>query len=139
MKKIIMVIIFICVSFCLISCTATKTTTNNSVEEKEKYVVTLTKDNWEKYITIEEVPYESSVTTHYHYFRGALAYAYYDNVIVTYELVEHMRKSPYTITQTEKTLLLNAGGCATITISNDSAYLRSYENKSVSGTITYWI
>ena len=140
MKKLLIAILLICMSICFIGCSATKGSTTDTVEEKEKHIVTLTMDNWEKYITIEIVPYAGSAsTTYYHYFRGALSYALYEDVTITYELTERMSRSPYTITQTEKTLLLNAGGCATITISNDSGNYRSYTITQVSGTITYWL
>lgn len=140
MKKAFISILLLYIVFCFVGCATTQTDSNSSEDLKEKHVVVLTKDNWEQYITIETVPYyPASGTTYYHYFRGALSYAFYDDVIVTYQLTEHMRQSPYTMTQTEKTLLLNTGGCGTLTISDNASYNRSYTIENVSGTITYWI
>ena len=140
MKKAFISILLLYIVFCFVGCATTQTDSNSSEDIKEKHVVVLTKENWEQYITIETVPYyPASGTTYYHYFRGALSYAYYDNVVVAYQLTESMSKSPYTITQTEKTLSLNAGGCGTITISNNASYYQSYTIENVSGTITYWI
>ena len=99
----------------------------------EKHVVNITKENYQKFITIEKLSaVGSNSSTSYHYFRGALSYAYYDNVIVTYNYISNS-------TITEKTLYLNAGGCGTITTSSSRYGSSSYEIVNVTGTITYWI
>lgn len=122
-------LIFLILIVFLVAMTGCDTNTNTM----EKHVVQITKENYEKYITIEtNVVTSSSSSKSYHYFRGALTYGFYDNVIITYNFTS-------TDGTTEKFLLLNVGGCGTI-VTMSSAYGSSnYEITNVSGSITYWI
>ena len=49
------------------------------VEEKKRYNIALTLENYTKYIEIRYMFGESSTS---YYFQGALSYAFYDNVII---------------------------------------------------------
>lgn len=139
MKKItISILLLICI-LCFVGCNSNNGkvqntgTSSTEVSVMEKHVVNITKENYQKFITIEELSVVgSNSSTSYHYFRGALSYAYYDNVIVTYNYISNS-------TITEKTLYLNAGGCGTITTSSSRYGSSSYEIVNVTGTITYWI
>lgn len=78
----------------------------------EKHIVSITKDNYQKFLTIEtNYVVGSASSTSYYYFRGALSYAFYDNVVITYDYRSND-------TTTERTLSLNVGGCGTITTSS---------------------
>ncbi len=143
MKKyitsVIIAIALIVCCFGVVGCTPndgqinTDETPSNNVTKMEKYVINITKYNYQKFITIETMPNSTdTATSYYHYFRGALSYAFYDNVIVTYNFNSNS-------TSTEKTLALNAGGCGTITTSSSRYGSSSYEITNVSGTIIYWI
>lgn len=139
MKKIsISILLLICI-LCFVGCNSNNgkeqntNTPSTEVSVMEKHVVNITKENYQKFITIEKLSVVGSISsTSYHYFRGALSYAYYDNVIVTYNYISNS-------TITEKTLYLNAGGCGTITTSSSRYGSSSYEIVNVTGTITYWI
>lgn len=129
MKKFLLSIILI---FCLPCMAGCGMEVNNS-ETKTKHVVNLTIDNYQDYLTIETTPYiRDYSTSYYNYFRGALSYAYYDNVTITYDYISSG-------TTTEKTIKLNVGGCGCIVTSNSKYGDISYEITNVSGTITYWI
>ncbi len=111
----------------------TDETPSNNVSVMEKHVVSISMENYKKFITIETVPFIGDVSTsYYHYFSGALSYAFYDNVIVTYNYNSNS-------TSTENILTLNVGGCGTITTSSSRYGSSSYEITNVSGTIIYWI
>lgn len=134
MKKISIPILLLFCMLCFIGCNSNnEKVQNNEVSIMEKHIVNITKENYQKFITIE-TSYVSGSTfsTYYHYFRGALSYAYYDNVIVTYNFTSSS-------TTTEKTLYLNVGGCGTITTSSTKYGSSSYEIVNVSGAIIYWI
>ena len=139
MKKFsISILLLICI-LCFVGCNSNNgkeqntNTPSTKVSVMEKHVVNITKENYQKFITIEKLSVVgSNYSTSYHYFRGALSYAYYDNVIVTYNYISNS-------TITEKTLYLNAGGCGTITTSSSRYGSSSYEIVNVTGTITYWI
>lgn len=137
-KLFVPILLSICL-LCITGCAQsngqiqTTDTPSNEVSVMEKHIVNITKDNYQKFLTIETDSVVGSVSsTSYHYFRGALSYAFYDNVVITYDY--HSGD-----TATEKTLSLNVGGCGTI-ITNSSRYgSSSYEITNVSGTIIYWI
>lgn len=139
MKKIsISILLLICI-LCFVGCNSNNgkeqntNTPSTEVSVMEKHVVNITKENYQKFITIEKLSVVGSISsTSYHYFRGALSYAYYDNVIVAYNYISNS-------TITEKTLYLNVGGCGTITTSSSRYGSSSYEIVNVTGTITYWI
>lgn len=136
MKKFFILLLLSICLLCMIGCTSnnrqTQTTDapSNKVSVMEKHMVSITNDNYQKYLTIETN--EGSSRSHHH-FRGALSYAFYDNVVITYNY-------RYEDTITEKNLSLNVGGCGTITTTWSSIHgSSSYEITNVSGTITYWI
>ena len=132
MKKFLLSIILIVCLLCMAGC---GTEVNNG-ETKTKQVVTLTIDNYQDYLTIETTPVIGEVSSsYYNYFRGALSYAYYDNVIITYDYIS----SGSSTTTTEKTIKLNVGGCGCIVTSSSRYGRTSYDITNVSGTITYWI
>lgn len=132
MKKFLLSIILIVCLLCMAGC---GTEVNNG-ETKTKQVVTLTIDNYQNFLTIETTPIIGDrSSSYYNYFRGALSYAYYDSVIVTYNYIS----SGSSTTTTEKTIKLNAGGCGCIVTSSSGYGSTSYEITNVSGTITYWI
>lgn len=142
MKKVIILLLLATCLFCMLGCTSSygENQSNASSSESslpEKHVVSITMDNYKKYITIEtNVVAGTSSSSSYHYFRGALAYAFYDNVIISYN---YHSDSISSNTTTEETLFLNAGGCGTITTSSSRYGGTSYEITDVSGTIIYWI
>lgn len=107
-------------------------TPSNELSVMEKHIVSITKDNYQKFLTVE-INSVSSVA--FHYFRGALSYAYYDNVVITYNL----NYSDRTPNKTGQTLPLNVGGCGTITTVSTQYGSSSYEITDVSGSIIYWI
>lgn len=130
MKKISISILLLICMLCFVGCNSNNGT---EVSVMEKHVVNITKENYQKFITIEiSTIVGCNSSTSYHYFRGALSYAYYDNVIITYNYI-------FDSTTTEKTLYLNVGGCGTITTSSSRYGRTSYEIVNVTGTITYWI
>ena len=132
MKKFLLSIILIVCLLCMVGCGAE----DNNGETKTKQVVTLTMDNYQDYLTIETTPVIGEVSSsYYNYFCGALSYAYYDNVIITYDYIS----SDSSTTTTEKTIKLNVGGCGCIVTSSSRYGRTSYEITNVSGTITYWI
>lgn len=139
MRKIYIPLLVIICLLCLTSCTSnngknhTTDTPSSEVSVMEKHIVSITKDNYQKFLTVEtNYVVGSSSSTSYHYFRGALSYAFYDNVVITYDY----RSGD---TTTERTLSLNVGGCGTITTSSSRYGSSSYEITNVSGTIIYWI
>lgn len=133
---IVAVVLFVC-CFGIVGCNTNNKQISTSespsnVAIMEKYIVDITMENYRKFITIETVPvFWSTSTSYYHYFSGALSYAFYDGVIVTY----NYRSDGIT----EKTLTLNAGGCGMIATSSSKYGSSSYEITNVSGIIIYWI
>ena len=139
MKKFFVPLLLSVCLLCITGCASnngqisTTDTSSNEVSVMEKHIVSITKDNYKKFLTIEtNYVIGSSSSTSYHYFRGALSYAFYDNVVITY----YYRSND---TTTERTLSLNVGGCGTITTSSSRYGSSSYEITNVSGTIIYWI
>lgn len=139
MKKFFICLLLSVCLLCVMGCTSsngqiqTTDTPSNEVSVMEKHIVSITKDNYQKFLTVEtNYVVGSSSSTSYHYFRGALSYAFYDNVVITYDF----RSGD---TTTERTLSLNVGGCGTITTSSWRSGSSSYEITNVSGTIIYWI
>ena len=139
MKKILIPLLLSICLFCITGCASnngqiqTADTSSNEVSVMEKHIVSITKDNYQNFLTVETNYVVGSMsTTSYHYFRGALPYAFYDNVIITYDYLSGG-------TTTEKTLSLNVGGCGTIITSGSKYGSSSYEITNVSGTIIYWI
>ncbi len=131
MKKFLISLLLSICLFCITGCASnngqiqTTDTPSNEVSAMEKHIVSITKDNYQIFLTVETNDVSPIL---YHYFRGALPYAFYDNVIITYDY-------RYGDTTTERTLSLNVGGCGTIKTFGSS----SYEITNVSGTIIYWI
>lgn len=139
MKKILIPLLLSICLFCITGCTSnngqikTADTSSNEVSVMEKHIVSITKDNYQNFLTVETNYVVGSMsTTSYHHFRGALPYAFYDNVIITYDYLSGD-------TTTEKTLSLNVGGCGTIITTSSRYGSSSYEITNVSGTIIYWI
>lgn len=139
MKKILIPLVLSICLFCITGCASNNgqiqitDTPSNKVSVMEKHVVSITKDNYQKFLTVEtNYVVDSASSISYHYFRGALPYAFYDNVIITYDY----RSGD---TTTERTLSLNIGGCGTKTTSRSRYGSSSYEITNVSGTIIYWI
>ena len=140
-KSFVLLLLAICL-FCMIGCTSDygenqSDASSSEIHLPEKHIVTITLDNYKEYITIEtNVVVRTYSSSSYHYFRGALAYAFYDDVIISYN---YHSNSTGGSTTTEETLFLNAGGCGTITTSSSRYGSVSYEITDVSGTIIYWI
>ena len=139
MKKFLVLLISIISLLCLVGCTSSNgqikntDTSSNEVSAKVKHVVSLTKDNYQKFLTVEiNHVVDGEVSIFYHYFRGALSYAFYDNVIITYDYSSGN-------TTTEENLLLNVGGCGTIETDSSRFGTSRYIITNVSGTITYRI
>ena len=139
MKKFFVPLLLSICLLCMTGCTTnngqiqTTDTPSYEVPVMEKHIVSITKDNYQKFLTIEtNYVVGSASSTSYHYFRGALSYAFYDNVVITYDYRSND-------TTTERTLSLNVGGCGTITTSSSRYGSSSYEITNVSGTIIYWI
>lgn len=132
MKKLLLSIILIVCLLCIAGCGAEV----NNGETKTKQVVTLTIDNYQDFLTIEITSVIGDFSSNYYnYFRGALSYAYYDNVIITYDYTS----SGSSTTTTEETIKLNVGGCGCIVTSSSRYGSTSYKITNVSGTISYWI
>lgn len=133
MRKIFISLLLIICLICIPGC-STNESTNESTNAMEKHVVQITKENYKKFITIEtNVVSGDSFSTAYHYFRGALTYGFYDDVVITYN---------WTSTSgdvSEEILSLNVGGCATIVTVSTRYGSSNYEITNVSGTIIYWI
>ena len=143
MKKFFVPLLLSVCLLCITGCASnngqisTTDTSSNEVSVMEKHIVSITKDNYQKFLTIETNYVVGSLSsTSYHYFRGALSYAFYDNVIITYNYHSSGTSGD---TITEKKLSLNAGGCGTIITSNSRYGNSSYEITNVTGTIIYWI
>lgn len=86
-KIFVPLLLSICL-LCMTGCTTnngqiqTTDTPSNEVSVMEKHIVSITKDNYQKFLTIEtNYVVGSASSTSYHYFRGALSYAFYDNVV----------------------------------------------------------
>lgn len=143
MKKVFIPLFFSICLLCMTGCASTNgqiqttDTPSNDATVMEKHIVSITADNYQKFLTVEKnVVDGGSSSTSYHYFRGALSYAFYDNVIITYN---YHSSGTSDDTITEKKLSLNAGGCGTIITSNSRYGNSSYEITNVTGTIIYWI
>lgn len=139
MKKSFFVLLLLAIClFCMIGCAPDNgenlsDASSNEMPLPEKHIVNITMDNYKEYITIEtNVVVRSSSSSSYHYFKGALSYAFYDDVVITYDF--HSGS-----TTTEETLFLNVGGCGTITTSGSRYGSTSYEIVNVTGTIIYWM
>ena len=139
MKKFFILLLLSICLLCVAGCASNNgqiqntDTPSNGVSVMEKHIVSITKDNYQKFLTIEtNYVVANSSSTSYHYFRGALSYAFYDNVVITY----NYRSND---TTTEVTLSLNVGGCGTIKTSDSRYGSSSYEITNVTGTIIYWI
>ena len=143
MKKVFIPLLFSICLLCMTGCASTNgqiqttDTPSNDATVMEKHIVSITADNYQKFLTVEKnVVDGGSSSTSYHYFRGALSYAFYDNVIITYNYHSSGTSGD---TITEKKLSLNAGGCGTIITSNSRYGNSSYEITNVTGTRIYWI
>ena len=142
MKKVFLLLLLAICLFYMIGCTSDYGENQSDASSREmslpeKHVVNITLDNYKEYITIEtNVVARTSSSSSYHYFRGALSYAFYDNVIISYN---YHSDSTSGSTTTEETLFLNAGGCGTITTKSSRYGGTSYEISDVSGTVIYWI
>ena len=135
MKKSFVSIIAVCLAclICLVGCDVIADQDDNSMK---KYTVELTLDNYLDYLTIATTTNKGDMGSSYdHNFSGALDYAYYDNVIITYNLISNSSSSTKTET---KTLKLDVGGCGSITTTSSRFGSTSYEITDVSGTLTYW-
>ncbi len=135
MKKSFISIIVVCMAclICLVGCDVLADQDDNSMK---KYTVELTLDNYLDYLTIATTTNSGDMVSSYeHNFSGALDYAYYDNVVITYNLISNSSSSTKTET---KTLKLDVGGCGSITTSSSRFGSTSYEITDVSGTLTYW-
>lgn len=91
MKKVFIPLLFSICLLCMTGCASTNgqiqttDTPSNDATVMEKHIVSITADNYQKFLTVEiNVVDGGSSSTSYHYFRGALSYAFYDNVIITY-------------------------------------------------------
>lgn len=136
MKKSFISILFVCLAclICLVGCDVLADQDDNSMK---KYTVELTLDNYLDYLTIATITNSGDIASSYnHNFSGALDYAYYDNVIITYNLISNSSSSTKTET---KTLKLDVGGCGSITTTSSRFGSTSYEITDVSGTLTYWL
>ena len=104
---------------------------NEKVETKQKYVIELNMENYQKYIDIRFIPSNNGSSSHFnYYFQGSLSYAYYDNVVIT----SHYSRTGYEETDTEISLTTggyarwySTGGYGTTTLTG------------VRGKVIYWI
>lgn len=140
MKKLLKVIAlcnFFLVLVCLTSCgnngNSNANISNNSdittVETMKKHTIKLTLDNYQTYIEIRsntEV-FSTSSTTSY-MFEGALDYAYYDNVVISYKVNDGEVKETK----------LSAGGYGKY-YSTNSRVSSTAEIVGVSGSVIYWM
>jgi hypothetical protein len=116
--------------FCLTSCVSTgdlmgnNPTSNSTVETMKKHTVRLTMDNYQTYIEIRGISGESATTFN---FEGALSYAYYDNVVISYKVNGEPRETK-----------LNAGGYGRYYSSLRMASSTA-EIIGVSGSVIYWM
>lgn len=104
---------------------------NSNADEKQKYVIELNMDNYQKYIDIRFIPSNNGSSSHFnYYFQGSLSYAYYDNVVIT----SHYSRTGYEETDTE--ISLTTGGYARwySTGGNGTTTLTG-----VRGKVIYWI
>jgi len=141
MRKVFLAVILVFFSLVLFGCSGTITQEIKTSEEPstesiafEKHIVSLTLDNYQKFFTISRNTvgtgsYDNNLS-------GALSYAYYDNVVITYLLVYQGRGET---TETEHTLNLNVGGCGTIHTTSSQYGSTTYRITGVSGTVIYWI
>lgn len=140
MKKLLKVIAlcnFFLVLVCLTSCgnngNSNANVSNNSdittVETMKKHTIQLTLDNYQTYIEIRsntEV-FSTSATTSY-MFEGALDYAYYANVVISYKVNDGEVKETR----------LSAGGYGKY-YSTNSRVSSTAEIVGVSGSVIYWM
>ncbi len=124
-------ILFILLGFITLSSCGNKVNSSEKVDEnateKQKYVVELNIDNYKKYIDVRTTPYGDGYLIYY--FDGTLSYAYYDNVIITYN------RSSYGSYDNGINIGLSTGG-----------YAKWYESRQtsctvidVTGKVIYWI
>ena len=113
---------------------------NDEISTVTKQVVDLSIDNYLDYLTVETVSQSEhlpgsvvSITTRTSYFSGALSYAFYDNVVITYNCFES-----YPEKITVKQLKLDVGGNGIITEScTNFGGTTKYEVIEVTGTVTF--
>jgi len=102
---------------------------NEKVETKQKYVIELNMENYQKYIDLRFLPGDSGSNSYtIYYFQGSLSYAFYDNVIVTYTVDGESEGSKVT---------LSSGGYGRYYTS--SRYSKTHTITNVSGKVIYWI
>ena len=140
MKKLLKVIAlcnFFVVLVCLTSCgnngNSNANISNNSdittVETMKKHTIQLTMDNYLTYIEIRGTTVVSSTSSTTTYvFEGALDYAYYDNVVISYKVNDG------DIKETK----LSAGGYGKY-FSTNSRASSTTEIVGVSGNVIYWM
>ena len=125
-KKVFLILVFV-IMLVLCSCrNSSNSTSSNSSEasKQQKYEISLNMDNYKTYVDIKSEYNGNSTRV---YFDGTLSYAYYDNVVITYE-----RNYSGVTTSTVE---LSAGGYA-------HWYTTGYGTYSitgVSGKVIYWI
>lgn len=124
-------------AFCLASCGSTSSANNQpvvnstdnineKVETKQKYVIELNMDNYQKYIDVRaEYGYSNGIR---YSFYGSLSYGFYDNVVVECERTYSNKLYPYTVN-------LSVGGYGHYYTSGYG----DYKVTGVSGKVIYWI
>ncbi len=133
-KFLTLIFLFVCV-FDLFSCGSNENKSivkdeddiDEKAEEKQKYVVELNMDNYEKYIDIR---YEPDGSNSRICFYGSLPYAFYDDAVIT----SRVSRSGYE--DVMKDIELSSGGYAYW--HNTGGYW-SYKITGVSGKVIYWI
>ena len=140
MKKLLKVIVlcnFFVVLVCLTSCgnngNSNANISNNNdittVDSMKKHTIQLTLDNYQTYVEIRSnTEVFSTLTTTTFVFDGALDYAYYDNVVISYKVNDG------DIKETK----LSAGGYGKYYETN-SRVSSTAEIVGVSGSVIYWM
>ena len=132
-SKIVLLFIFVAFCFSLSGCVdgndsnGVSPSGNPNLPTMEKHVVTITTDNYLKYI---EVSTSSSYGQTSYYFEGCLSYAFYD---VSFT----MSYSTSSLITDIKTEIVNCNAAGNGTFSGGGKYSAKIE--AVSGTVIYWI
>lgn len=130
--------------------------TSEPSDYPKHYEIDLTLDNYMSYLN-----YSVSSTTkcldYTHAISGALTYAYYENVVITFEIIYENEGAgegsgnPYRLYKGEYHVLLNAAGCNTFTADNQNLlnsidcpefnrlFQKTFTIKSITGKVIFSI
>ncbi len=133
MKKIIIAIIFICISLTVASCGSNESAGNKSYANQNmtKHEIELTLDNYLSYFDVATSSYNNQSP---YRFTGCLSYALYDNVSVCFEYTtSYSYGAP---TKQTRVVKLDKSGTGSAPIKDGNTTVKLID---ISGKVIYWI